>query len=443
MPSINDIITLQDKLRGLDWRTKSGYFWYALFIFLVCSFITIILCSIFNFNSWVKVAVIGVPQIIWLLCWLCGRNYFKNGKKIKVAFAIKTESCSCGLYQEIQKEFQRQIIKYKLGSMVAVKKLREDKVFKSGEEAEKYILKKNISLLIWGDTMESKQGGEDTTRFNIMYSYVYRKRKGESPDTFGLSMRDGIQRPKWDVVHNQSQAGLVVVTGNILESSLFVLGSCLRTIPRLNFWLASVKIFEELRLILKERKVDDFPQLLNLRERVKNKLLDLYVELGIGYWYYFEDKDRAKEFTLKADKLNSNIFNVHQNLALYEYLEGNREQSEFHTKRARKINPRSDLPYVNQAFFAVLDKNWDKLLGNLKQVKNIHDTNPVTLISFIERERDRRPDNLGLLFYNGWFNINFVDEGRGKEQINEFLEKTEDKIDEYELLIKESQKILN
>ncbi len=443
MSLVSDIIELQEKVCGLDWRTKSGYFWYTFLLFLICIFLIVALCLVFDFDDWIKIVILVIPEIIWLLYWLYFRNHFKNSKKIKIAFAVKMESNSYKFYQEIQKEFNRQIIKHKLNSLVTIKTLREDINFESNEDAEKYILKKEINLLIWGDTMESVSDNMENTRFNIMYSYVYRKKKEESPDKFALLVRNGLQRSKWDVVHNQSQAGLIVVASNILESSLFILGSCLKTVPRLNFWFASIKTFEELRVILRKRKIDDFPQLYSLRECVKNKLLDLYIDLGIGHWYYFEDKNKAKEFTNKANKLNSNIFNVHQNLALYEYLDGNRKQSEFHTKRAKRLNPRSDLPFVNQAFFAVLDENWNKLLEKLKQVKNIGDTNPVMLIDFIEKERERRSNNLGLLFYNGWFNINFVDESRGVEQINEFLENTKNKASEYELLIKESHKLID
>ena len=128
---------------------------------------------------------------------------------------------------------------------MTIKTLREDINFESNEDAEKYILKKEINLLIWGDTMESVSDNMENTRFNIMYSYVYRKKKEESPDKFALLVRNGLQRSKWDVVHNQSQAGLIVVASNILESSLFILGSCLKTVPRLNFWFASIKTFEE------------------------------------------------------------------------------------------------------------------------------------------------------------------------------------------------------
>jgi len=435
--------TIKD-LREFEWQTKYGWLGYSIGIFIFSLTLIIVLEQLkIVINIYWAVGVFFVPQIIHSFIWFIKRNIFYDDSVLTVAFAITMEETSKNYYREIKKRFSEQIATYKLRNHVKIKNLPSDISFSDANTAEKFITKKGIRLLIWGNTIEGNVNNAPLTQFNIKLSYqhgVFDKNKRKKfVDDIGIA----IQRRSWGVWQPNSFYQLIVVSGNVIEISLFTLGACLATVPSLIYLLKSVDIFEKLDIILKERKEDaNFPNLIFVKQKVRTFLRDLYNFLLIFYWKQNKDLDKAIEYALKAIKMDENNFIAHQNMAVFQWLKGENRNARYHTKRAWRIRPGHPLPRFNKAFFFIYDRKFESGLKQYKKIEYVGDTNIIEVIEFIEKEFEKASNNLGLLFVAGWLNAQYADQIRGLAQLEDFLLKSNSQ-QEYNPLVMETNKILN
>ncbi|MFZ2970633.1 MAG: hypothetical protein WA063_05785 [Minisyncoccia bacterium] len=247
----------------------------------------------------------------------------------------------------------------------------------------------------------------------------------------------------WGVWKPNSFYNLVVVSGNVIEISLFTLGACLATRSSVIYLLKAVDIFEKLDIILKKRKEDvNFPNLKFVKQKVRTFLRDLYNFLLIFYWNQYRNLDKAIEYAEKAIKIDENNFIAHQNIAVFQWLKGKKELAKYHTKRAWHIRPGHPLPRFNKAFFFIYERKFESGLKQYKKIEYVGDTNIIDVVEFIEKEFETAPNNLGLLFVAGWLNIQHADQIRGLAQLRDFLLKSKNE-QEYSPLIVEANLILN
>jgi tetratricopeptide (TPR) repeat protein len=442
---MKEILEIPRELKGLEWISKRGGFVYALSLFFLSSTIISILAETgIPISSKGIIAILLGLQIIHLIIWLIKRNYFYDANILTVAFAITTEETSQGYYKEIKKKFREQIATYKLQDDVKIKELPPDINFSDAKSAEAFILKKGIRLLVWGDTTEGNLGNALFSQFNVKLSYQYQHGaiNKEKQKKFVNDIQMAIQRRMWGIRQPDSFFHLAVVSGNIFEISLYTLGTCLATVPNVSYLLKSVDIFEKLQSILRTRKQDiNFPNLQFVKQKTRSFLRDAYTSLLIFYGNPLKNLDKAIEYADKAIKIDENNFNAHQNMAVFQWLKGDKHKARFHTERAWRIRPGHPLPRFNKAFLFIYDRKYEPGLKQYKKIQYTGDTNIVDVIEFLEKEFEKFEDNLGLLFVAGWLNIQYADQIRGNSQIKEFLERAGD-YPIYAVLVAEAQKVL-
>lgn len=314
--------------------------------------------------------------------------------------------------------------------------------FSDANIAEKFITRKGIRLLVWGNTIEGNLNNTPFTQFNIKLSYQHGIFDKDKQKRFVDDIGTAVQRKLWGVWQPNSFHQLVVVSDNVIEISLFTLGVCLATVPSISYLLKSVDIFEKLDLILKERREDiNFPNLKFVKQKVRAFLRDSYNFLLMFYWGQHKNLNEAIGYAEKAIKMDENNFIAHQNMAVFRWLKGQKELAEYHTKRAWHIRPGHPLPRFNKAFFFINDRKFESGLKQYKKIEYAGDTNIVDVIEFIEKEFEKTPNNLGLLFVAGWLNTQYADQVRGVAQLQDFLLKS-DSQQEYNPLIIETHKVL-
>lgn len=434
--------TLKD-LRSFEWRTKRGWLAYSFGIFLITG--TIIIT--FNntgvlLNSYWKYGIFIIPQIIHSSIWLSERFYFSNPNIPTVAFSISTESTSKNYYHEIKKRFRQHIIDFELKKYLKIKDLPSDITFSTPTEAERFISKKKIALLIWGNTYEGTLRDSAYSQFNISLSYIHKITDKVKQDRFVSVIGASIQRKQWGIWQPNSFNQLGVVSENIVETSLFTLGACLSTVRNIDYLLRSVDIFEKLNAQLQKRKEDkSFPNLFIVKQNVRSFLLNSY-DILMSVYYRDKNLEKAIEYATKTIKLDENNFSAHQRMALYQWLNGNKILAEKHTKRASKIKPTDPMPKFNKAFFYFDEKNYKQALKQYKKIKAPGEVVILELVEFLENEHEKNPDNLGFLFAAAWINIRFADRESGIKELSNFTEKAKGK-NEYELLLNESKNILS
>ncbi|MFA5172850.1 MAG: hypothetical protein WC435_00400 [Candidatus Paceibacterota bacterium] len=442
-----EIFQILRELKGLEWPSRWGGILYALVIFLLSYAVIIVFANtgvVFS-HYWIISIFLGL-QFIHAIAWFIKRNFFYDSSTLTVAFAVTTEETSQKYYKEIKKKFREQVVSYKLQDDIKIKELPTDVSFLNARLAEDFILKKGIRLLIWGDTTEGNIRNALFSQFNIKLSYQYgiisKERQKKFVNDIENDIEMAVQRKAWGIRHPDSFLHLVVVSKNILEISLYTFGVCLATIPNVDYLLKSVDIFEKLQAILKERKQDiDFPNLQIVKQKTRSFLRDAYTFLLIFYWSRVKNLDKAIEYAEKAIKIDENNFEAHQNMAVFQWLKGNKDLARYHTERAWRIIPGHPLSRFNKAFFFIYDRKYEQGLKQYKKIQYVGDTNIVDVIEFIEKEYEKFRDNLGLLFVAGWLNIQYADQVRGIVQIQEFITKTESDLT-YIVLVTEAKKVL-
>lgn len=251
-----------------------------------------------------------------------------------------------------------------------------------------------------------------------------------------------VQKRAWDIKHSESFSCIIIVSGNVWEVSLYILGACLATVPNIEYLLKSVHIFEKLQSLLKERRQDiNFPNLQFIKRKTHLFLLELYTFIMIYYWNNLKDLDNSIKYANKIIEIDENNFNAHQNMAVFQWLKGKKDDARFHTKRAWRIIPGHPLPRLNKAFFFLCDKKYELALKQYKKIEYVGDTNIIDVVEFLEKEFEKYPNNLGFLFAVGWLNFHYADQIRGINQLEEFL-KQSCADSKYATLVVEYQKIL-
>lgn len=444
MNDSNKNLAVLGELKATEWGTRFGLIVYSFGIFILSSGILYGLRALdIVLSAKLTVIILAGIQIVHLILWAIKRSWFFDPEALSMAFAISTEENSREYYREIKKQFKQQIFSKNLGRFVRVRELPSDMKFETSEVAEAFIIKKGIRVLIWGDTTEAKLNNAPFTQFNIKLSYQHGIVDSVRRTKFLADIGTAIQRKSWGVWKPHSYFGLVVVAGNVLEISLFTLGMCLASIPNFSYLTKSVDVLEDLNNILQNRKQDaNFPNLDFVKQKVRSVLRDAYNLLMGFYWETKKNIGKAIEYGEKAIKLDENNFIAHQNMAVFRWLNNEQEKARYHTKRAWRIRPGHPLPRFNMAFFNFYDRKFEQGLRRYKKIKDETATNVVDVVEFLEREYEKVPDNLGLLFASGWLNVKFVDQLRGIDKLKEFLSKSKGN-GEYALLTEEAQKVLN
>ncbi len=440
---MKEILETLKELNGLEWATKRGLFIYALAMFFLSATIISVLSKtgIVIGSKWIVGIILGL-QIIHALLWFIKRNYFYDASILTVAFAIATEETSRSYYKEIKKNFREQISKFRLQDDIRIKELPGDVSFSDSKSAEAFIVKKGIRLLVWGNTTEGNISNAPFSQFNVKLSYQHGVIDKEKQKKFVDDIDMAIQRRMWGIRQPDSFIHLAVVSGNVFEISLYTLGACLATVPNVNYLLKSIGIFEKLTDILKTRKQDvNFPNLQIVRQKARSFLRDTYTFLLMFYWNRLKDLGKAMKYADRAIKMDGNNFNAHQNMAVFQWLKGEKDKARFHTERAWRIRPGHPLPRFNKAFFLIYDRKYEQGLKQYKKIQYVGDTNIVDVIEFLEKEFEKFRDNLGLLFIAGWLNIQYADQVRGTTQLKLFLEKTASD-PAYSVLVSEVNKVL-
>jgi len=439
----NNPLKIINTLRDVEWATCFGWIAYSIGFFSLSVFLIWALGLIgISLPSYVVLCIIVGIQAVHSVFWLIKRRGVYNNKVSTVAFAINIEKISKDYYREIKKKFREHIINHKLDDIIKVKDLPTDINFKSSYEAEKFIKRKGLRLLIWGNTTEGKFQDNPFSQFNIKISYQYASWHGFKREEFLSDIGAAIKRKHWGVWDPNSSFNLLVVSGNIFEISLFALGACLITVPRIDYLLKAVNIFEKLDIILKGRNHDiNFPNLNFVKQKIRSLLLDAYDLLLIFYWDKKDDLKKAIEYAEKAIKLDENNFTAHQNMAVFRWLNDEQSLARHHTNRAWRIRPGHPLPRFNKAFLSIYDRDFEQGLRQYKKIKHTANTNILNVISFIEKEFKKNPDNCGLLFVMGWLNIHYADQVIGIGQLKDFISRV-GKDSDYEILTKEAQNVL-
>jgi len=122
----------------------------------------------------------------------------------------------------------------------------------------------------------------------------------------------------------------------------------------------------------------------------------------------------------------------------------NLEGAKDYIEKAKNIDKNHPTIYIDSAFFAILDKNYESALFWYEKVMNLIASADLAVIPLLEFLFDRYKENkneLAYLFAIGIINYKFVDREKGLSDLSNFIRKAK-KLQHYFSMIKFAKKLL-
>lgn len=449
MEGERSLLGLINMLRQIDWSSKASLLTASAINFLVVVAIAIGLgeMNIEPESRWYAITIL-VLEILIIARWVYSRYIHPfDPKALAIGFAIDAPGESQKLYDEIFASFNRHIQQNRLEELVHIKLLPADIKFRGESDAQKYLDRKGLRLIIWGDTSRATLAGTGVTIFNINVTYNFDAKSMDDANQTKQIVDSSIKRKAWSIFDDNSLPGQLVVAENVIEIALFTLSVCLTSLyistRDIRMLSNSTRLLEQLRTQLIPRiPNDNFPNLIEVRNHISESLFIQYSEAAVYFTREKRDPKESYEWAFKAVSLQPHHFEANIQMALSSWLVGDASGARKYSKIAQKIDPKNTLPYLNFAFFHFYNDKHAKALSYYKRLNNkiVNQTHILDVISFLEAEYDKT-DKPALLFAAAWLSNKYADSKRAALMMRTFMDLA-DGDDSYTKLLDESKAIL-
>ncbi|MCI0532353.1 MAG: hypothetical protein L0Y74_10490 [candidate division Zixibacteria bacterium] len=399
------------------WKTKRGLIVVAILIF---TFFTLLLfpglaALDLKPSTPLKTSTISIAELIWLIVWFVKSYRIPFfGKHLRIAIRLDGLDSTEEDKREIQQQILKQASYWDMGNKINFVELPKDVKFLTPKEAEDYVWKRNLDLLIWGDIRKGNVSAQEMTAFKFNFTYNYLSpADNRVRNMVAQDVALALMNRRWYIRKQNSLIDVDIVAKNVLEASTFIVGLCLLS------WSRNMKAIELFEKTL--ANVSNGKEFQQFRERLREILHRLYhIEAEITR-YTNNDNGKFNYYLKRMLELYPSSLAANLGLARSAYLDGNIKIARQYTNDAEKFNPKNKLPLLNHAFFAILDKQYDKGLKLYKQVASLEFLDDaINVVLFLEDEYKNHQDEPALLFAAGLVNYHFCDKNRGKRQLRRF-----------------------
>ncbi|MCF7887657.1 MAG: hypothetical protein K9L76_00105 [Candidatus Omnitrophica bacterium] len=412
-------------------RTKKGLLFisislYVIIFFRLKPFETVL------YNNILSIGLIVAYFIFWL--YFSGRMFFSS--KIKILFAVDYSEEAKKYSAQINKNINSKIDELGLSQSIKIINMPMDFIVPNRIEAERYVKRRMIDLLIWGYTVEGRFQKSKLAEFKLKFTYLYRILPPPAQATLIKHINNNLRGRYWRILEDNSFPDIQVVSTNITEVSLFIIGLCLYVRGKLS---KSLKIFENLKATLNNKNETDFPGVENIMKQVDSYLVEGY--RFIGEQIRDSDPPTSKNYFKKLLHIQPEDSGAHLNIAKLSYVVDNDlESAKKHTDKVTDplLTP---LKNYNYAFFGILEKDPIKVLQYYKRIRAVPSENIVDIIAFLQDEFSKDKSNILYHFALGYINVYHGDLKIGIEELKSFIEKAKGKF-EYKELVDNARPLL-
>ena len=403
--------------------------------------------------NWPNIIEILIPLLIIMVLGWIARVVWHNRKSIgiwfkrqklknfpanfNIAFSLdfKDGLNSRNYFEQIKKNVNSISNKSGVYKQIIINDFSNIQKFRNKDEAESFINKKGIDLIIWGGFTNDilKVDGENINEIELHFTYGH---PDDKKNIIGKMILIDIssklaKKNYWKIVESNSLRDTKIVSNNIFDISTYIIALTLKIYGRLE---KSLNLFEQLHNNLVERK-DDFQ-----KEMVPH-LYNLYQVLAI------ENGINRKNFNLSSDLcrkiliIKKNDFFALSNLATAQCKLGNNKEAEILVEQLLKLYPKDPVTEVDVAYFRILQKNYTNSFKHYKNLANFQTINfePQEVIEFLCDEYDKLKEP-ALLFGVGIISYRFWDKKLAKNYFNLFLKKANEI--KYKPMYREAKRII-
>lgn len=408
-------------------KTLSGLLSGTLLIMLIC-----IACKI-PYCMYVVPILIFLWGGIWFL--KSGRGIFPSNKYTLV-FCIKTDEKSKQHYEKILEKLKTKLDNLNISKEIRIINIAPD-IINNREQAVNYRESQGVDLIIWGNAFAETRDSKDVVNFTLSYTYRLNPWLKNKMVLFNLDLLLIAGTRDWIINTDNTLFEEIKVADNFVEAGIFIFGIHLFTDNKLR---DALKLFNSLRNALLTMRQDSFKPL--IEGRINKIISEIYIILGDELT---EKRDYrvAKQCFIELLKFQINQFRVYVNIARLEYLLGDLKKAKEYTSKASEIDKEHPVILLNNAFFMLLEKNYERALFWYKKVLSMNtiDVNISQLLEFLYERFQERKEELGFLFALGIMSYGFYDREKGISDLSLFVNKARNK-KEYEKMLTYTREIL-
>ena len=400
--------------------------------------VAVILIILFFFVKYnIPYYIIPFLIIIWVLIWyLMSGRYILSTSKHEIIFCFKTDDKSKAHYKKVLKKLIDCLDSYNLN--IKIRDIAPD-IIDSTKKATKYREKYDIDLIVWGYAFSETKNGKNIIHFKPHYTCRINEVLRKKRNLFLADVSLIMGQKDWSIRLDNTLPEEAKIVNNFIEVSIFIMGIYSYTYYKLN---EAIRYFEILKSMIPYMQEEPFKKY--IQGRINSLIIETILLLG-DIEYGNERYNIARKCYLEIDKYKINNFQIYLKLAMIEYLSNNLEDAKDYIEKAKNINKNHPVIYIDTAFFAILDKNYESALYWYKKVMNLVgpvDLAVMPLLVFLFDKYKENKNELAYLFATGVINCKFVDREKGLSDLSNFIKKAK-KHQEYSSMIKYAKKLLS
>ncbi len=417
-------------------KTKNGFFLGILLLAIIINLFAPINTLATYWKIFIYLILFIIAYIIWL--FISGRRLYPS-KKLKIAFALKSTDPSS---QKIIDSTNLRI-KDKLNTLNILNHFRfyeiGTDIFETNEQAENFILKRKINLIIHGTVYGGKvQSSYRYDLKNFFYTYNILNAPKDSPvwTTISKDIDLMCSNRNWIIDESNDLNDIIGVSNNLFEIILSIIAIGLtRSKNTIDY---SILLIEKLLPIL-EKKIDPERRKIYLSKdktlmkipidllrtgRLRGILNGCYVNVAR---IYTDDGDFSKAIQVieKGIKAGAEKIDCYPVLAISHYYLGDIEKAEEYTDKINNLSIDHPVYLVNKAFFSIQRKEYTKVTEYYDKLrKKINDDNKIIIehvISFISERMKEDKAESAYLYVIGILNYNFINKKNGSSTLSKFI----------------------
>ena len=387
------------------------------------------------FCSFVLIFLVILLIIYWVL--MSGRGIIPSAKYTLV-FCIKTDDKSRLYFNKVLDK-----LKIKLDQLYILKEIRivnvDPELINNSEQALQYSKSQRVDLVIWGTAISETRQGNEVVNFSLNSTYRLNDLLRNKMLLFKSDLNLIAGTRDWILDIDNTLTEEIKVTDNFVEAVIFISGIHLFTDNELR---KALKMFLALRKMIVDMKSDQFKS--RIEGRINAILTEVYILLGEDYVFKKEYKLGRQCFLELLSFNGINYFRPYVFLAKLEYLLGSLKKAKEYTSKASEINSEHPVIYLNNAFFNLIEKNYDRALYWYKKIfaLSFADVDIPQLLEFFYDRYQENKKEIGLLFAMGIIDYKFSDRGRGISDLRLFLNQAKSK-DDYESMVEFANAIID
>jgi len=375
-------------------------------------------------------------ELIIILLWVFAKSNFPYYIALfLIIFCFNTDDKSRAYYKKVLKKLIDHLDSYNLN--IKIRDIAPD-IIDSTKKAIKYREKYDIGLIIWGYAFSETKNGKDIIHFKPHYTCRINKTLRKKRELFLADLSLIIGKKDWNISLDNTLPEEAKIVDNFIEVSIFIIGIYSYTDYKLN---EAIRLFNVLKVMIPNMQEEPFKKF--IQGRINSLIIETNLKLG-DIEYENKRYGKARKCYLEIDKYKINKFKIYLKLGVIEYFLNNLEDAKDYIEKAKKINKNHPVIYIDSAFFAILDKNYESAFYWYKKVMNLIASVDLAVIPLLEFLFDRYKENkteLAYLFAIGIINYKFTDREKGLSDLSNFIKKTK-KLQKYSSMTKYSKELL-